>query len=245
MDQLNSNTANRTNPTQAVEVWDLPLRLFHWLLVLAIIAAYVTSELGGNAAEWHGRIGAFILGLLIFRVLWGFMGSTHSRFSDFIPTPKALRAYFKGEWRGAGHSPLGALAVYALLLVVTVQVGTGLFITDDISFEGPLYKTVESSTSESLAGLHARNFNLLLGLVALHLVAIIGYAVFKRTNLVKPMLTGKKHLDAAPATPRAPAQPVRFVVAAALAAAISWAVFALPANLPGEEPSPAPVEAPW
>lgn len=244
---MSSNTTNQTNATQAVEVWDLPLRLFHWLLVLGIAAAYITSELGGNVAEWHGRIGIFVLGLLIFRLLWGFIGSAHSRFSSFIPTPKAIVAYFRGEWRGAGHTPLGALAVYALLLAVGVQVGTGLFVSDDITFDGPLHNLVDRSTSDALAGLHARNFNMLLGLIGLHVAAILAYAIFKRTNLVKPMLTGKKELDEAPATTRAPAQPLRFIVAAVLSAGIAWAVFNVPAKLlpSAAPPPPAPIEAPW
>src|SRR5690349_7004915 len=113
---------------RVVQVWDLPLRIFHWGLVLAIAAAYATGGFGGSElANWHGRIGAFVRALLVFRVIWGFIGAQNARFPNFVPTPARVAAYLKGAWRGVGHNPLGALSVIALLLLVAAQVFTGLF----------------------------------------------------------------------------------------------------------------------
>ncbi|TRX01628.1 cytochrome b/b6 domain-containing protein [Candidatus Methylobacter oryzae] len=177
-----------------IHIWDLPLRLFHWLLAVAVAAAYITAKIGGSLIDWHGRIGIFILGLLVFRVLWGFVGSTHARFLTFFPTPSKLLAYFKGRWHGIGHNPLGALSVFALLAVVAAQVGTGLFANDDIAFVGPLFNFVDKSLSDRLTGLHNTIFDLLVGFIVLHVVAIIFYRWVKKTNLVVPMLTGKKQV---------------------------------------------------
>ena len=118
-----------------IQIWDLPLRLYHWLLAVAVSAAIVTGELGGGLIDWHGRIGLFVLGLLVFRLLWGFVGTTHARFSQFFPTPGKLLAYLKGQWQGHGHNPLGALSVLALLGVLATLVGAGLFANDDIAFQ--------------------------------------------------------------------------------------------------------------
>jgi cytochrome b len=177
-----------------LHIWDLPLRLFHWLLAAAVIGAYVTAKLGGALMDWHGRLGIFILGLLIFRIVWGFIGSTYARFSTFFPTFSRIVAYLKGHWRGVGHNPLGGLSVLALLSAVAVQVGTGVFANDDIAFEGPLYSIVDKSLSDQLTGWHSLVFNILLGFIVLHLIAIVYYLWVKKTNLVKPMLTGKKEV---------------------------------------------------
>ena len=98
-----------------ISVWDLPTRLFHWLLVLLITAAVISGKVGGGAIEWHGRIGIAILGLLAFRIIWGVIGSTHARFASFFPTPSSVRAYLQGRWQGVGHNPLGAFSVFGLL----------------------------------------------------------------------------------------------------------------------------------
>lgn len=178
-------------------VWDLPHRLFHWLLVISVTAAYITAKIGGALIDWHGRIGIFILGLLVFRIIWGFIGSTHSRFVTFFPTFSRLAAYLKGRWQGIGHNPLGALSVIALLTVLAVQVGTGLFANDDIAFEGPLFNLVDKSFSDKLTGWHNTAFNFLLALIVLHLAALVFYRWVKKTNLVGPMLTGKKKIPVA------------------------------------------------
>lgn len=222
------------------QVWDLPLRLCHWLLALSIPAAYFTAELGGEWAPWHGRIGGLVLGLLVFRIVWGFIGTRHSRFASFLPTPSTVRAYVTGAWQGVGHNPLGALAVVAMLLAIAVQVGTGLFSKDDISFEGPLAAWVSKSTSDALTGLHHQSFDVLLGLIVLHLLAIAFYTLVKRANLIAPMLSGHK---SAPLTADAGTE-VRlrsFALAAAIAGFVVWAVFSdiVEAPAPPAEPAPA------
>ncbi len=179
----------------SIHIWDLPHRLFHWLLVVSVIAAYITAKIGGALTDWHGRLGLFILGLLVFRIIWGFVGSTHSRFVTFFPTYSRLSAYFKGTWKGIGHNPLGALSVIALLTVLAVQVGTGLFANDDIAFEGPLFNQVDKSFSDKLTGWHNISFNFLLALLGLHMAALLYHRLVKKHNLVVPMLTGKKQIS--------------------------------------------------
>lgn len=208
-----------------VHVWDLPLRLFHWSLVVAVTAAYVTAKIGGSWIDWHGRIGALILALLVFRIVWGFVGSTHARFVTFFPTYTRLTAYLRGRWQGIGHNPLGALSVFALLAVMTAQVLTGLFANDDIGFEGPLYPLVDKSLSDRLTGFHSQSFNALLALLVLHVVAIVFYRWVKKTNLVRPMLTGKKEVHKSIATPAFKAGIMRLIVSVLLSGSLTWGVW--------------------
>ena len=175
-------------------IWDWPLRLFHWLLVVAVVGAYITGELGGSLTEWHDYLGRLALGLLVFRLIWGFIGSYYARFVNFFPTPARLITYFHGGWHGAGHNPLGALSIIALLLLLVGLVVTGLFANDDIAFEGPLFNLIDKSLSDQLSGWHAGLVNGLLGLLALHVGAILFYLLIKKTNLIAPMLTGSKPL---------------------------------------------------
>ena len=175
-----------------IRVWDLPTRLFHWLLAAAIVAAVVTGLRGGALMDWHGRIGLFITGLLAFRLVWGIAGSTYARFARFFPTPGKIAAYLRGEWRGEGHNPLGALSVFGLLALLTVQVATGLVGNDDITFTGPLFDLVSKDLSNRMTGIHHLLTNVLYVLVALHVGAIMFYAHARKQNLVRPMLTGWK-----------------------------------------------------
>ncbi len=210
-----------------VEVWDWPLRLFHWLLVAAVLAAFVSGELGGNWMDWHGRIGILVLGLLVFRAIWGFAGSTHARFSSFFPTPSKLADYLKGRWQGAGHSPLGALAVIALLTLVGAQVATGLFANDDIAFQGPLSGLVDKDLSDRLSGWHELLFDLLAGLVVLHIAAIVFYLRVKKTDLVRPMLTGRKIVSLHESIQITGGGGLRFIAAVVIAGAVVCGVLEL------------------
>jgi cytochrome b len=212
-----------------IHIWDLPHRLFHWLLVASVIASYITAKIGGALIDWHGRLGIFILGLLVFRFIWGFVGSTQSRFATFFPTVPRIVAYLKGSWQGIGHNPLGALSVLALLTVLAVQVGTGLFSNDDIAFEGPLFNLVDKAFSNKLTSWHNISFNFLLALVGLHLVALIFYRWVKKTNLIAPMLTGKKKIPVLLAEAVAPHHvkefgALRFILSVIISSTIVWGV---------------------
>jgi len=177
---------------QRIRLWDLPTRLFHWLLVLAVVAAVVSGQIGGKLIDLHGKIGLAIVGLIAFRVVWGFVGSTYARFAQFMPTPARIRVYLKGEWRGLGHNPLGGLSVVTLLLLLSAQVASGLFANDDIAFTGPLYGLIDKSLSDRLSGLHHLLSNALIALVVLHIGAVIFHGRVKKDDLIKPMLTGWK-----------------------------------------------------
>lgn len=175
-----------------IRVWDFPTRLFHWSLAACVAVAFVTGFTGADAMNLHGKAGIVIVGLVAFRLVWGFAGSTYARFASFVRGPAAIRAYLRGEWQGLGHNPLGALSVLGLLGLAAFQVATGLFGNDDIAYNGPLYVLVRKETSDLLTGLHHRSAWLLLALVALHLAAIAYYVRVKKDNLVLPMLTGWK-----------------------------------------------------
>lgn len=206
-----------------IRLWDLPTRVFHWSLVLLVVASFVSGKIGGNAMVWHGRFGLAILGLLSFRLLWGLIGSTYARFISFLPTPNAVIAYLRGQWRGLGHNPLGALSVFGLLGLLAFQVSSGLFANDDIAFRGPLYALVSSELSERLTGWHKLSVNLLVLLVLLHLAAIGFYAHAKKENLVRPMLTGCKEAAPEYGPPATGGGPLAFIVALAFAVATVYA----------------------
>ncbi len=175
-------------------VWDLPIRLFHWSLVASITFAYVSGQIGGNLIDWHGRAGFLIVGLIVFRIVWGLIGSPTARFASFVRGPGAIRAYLRGEWRGIGHNPIGALSVLGLLALVAAQAATGLFTNDDIAYQGPLADLVGKDQSDRFHSLHAWLQNGLLALVVLHVGAIVFYLRVKKENLVKPMITGWKEV---------------------------------------------------
>ncbi len=201
-----------------VKVWDGPTRLFHWLLVLLIAGAWWTAEKGDLV--WHYRIGSGLLGLLVFRLIWGFIGSSTARFSGFVRRPRAVLAYLRGRSPHAiGHNPLGALSVLALLGLTAVIVGLGLFASDeDGIFPGPLSHLVSYERSEQSAELHEDLFDFLLVLIAVHVAAILYYALFRRENLVGPMLTGAREVPDW-VEPMRPAPAWRLALAVMLAAA--------------------------
>lgn len=182
--------------SKRIRLWDLPTRIFHWSLVLAVSAALISGQIGGNLIYWHGRIGLLIVGLVVFRLVWGVFGSTYARFAHFFPTPVKIKSYLQGEWRGEGHNPLGALSVFALLFLLTAQVATGLFANDDIAFVGPLFELIDKSLSNRLTGLHHLLSDGLIALVVLHVAAIAFYVRVKKQNLLKPMVTGWKETPA-------------------------------------------------
>jgi cytochrome b len=209
-----------------MRIWDAPTRLFHWLLVLLVATGYVTIK--RNWMELHLLAGYAMLTLLIFRVVWGFIGSDTARFARFLRSPIAgLRhlAHFARRTPDdeVGHNEAGGWMVLAMLLVLAAQVGTGLFSNDDGATEGPLAKYVDKAVSDKLSGYHGLNFNILLGLIGLHIVAIVAYAVVKRHDLVRPMFTGKKRLPAATRAPRM-ASPILALAILVVAALAVWAL---------------------
>ena len=184
-----------------VRIWDLPTRLFHWALAGCVGYCLFTGFSESGELEGHMRAGQAVLGLLIFRLVWGVMGATYARFGQFVTTPaRALR--FLREFRSAthapGHNPAGAWAVLLLLGVLAMQAGTGLFATDDIFHEGPLRYLVDDDLASSLTGLHERNALLVAGVVSLHLLAVFAHVLVRRERLVRGMLGGDLHANAAP-----------------------------------------------
>jgi cytochrome b len=182
-----------------IPVWDWPVRGCHWALVLLVTASVVTVEIGGNAMEWHIRSGFAILTLVLFRILWGFFGSRHARFSSFLGGPVKVIAYLKALKNGAkapqvGHSPVGGWAVVALLLVLLFQASSGLFSNDDIATDGPLVKLISKDLSDAITSWHRRNAWILFALVGVHIAANLFYLVALKENLIRPMITGTKEL---------------------------------------------------
>ncbi len=209
--------------THRIKLWDLPTRLFHGLLIMLMIAAIITGQIGGGAIEWHGRIGLCLLGLIAFRLAWGLIGSSHSRFANFFPTPTSVRAYLNGQWQGVGHNPLGAFSVFGLLALITLQITTGLLSNDDIAFDGPLSGLISKALSDDLGELHEFIFGLLLTLIALHLAAILFYTYVKKDPLIKPMITGWKDIKPGEGESTTGGGALAFVLAVLIALAVVYA----------------------
>jgi cytochrome b len=179
--------------TSGVAIWDLPTRLFHWLLVILIGFSWWTAEY--HYDDLHIWSGIAVLSLLIFRILWGIVGSSTARFASFVRGPKAVLGYLQGSWRGIGHSPLGALSVVALLVMIGIQVGLGLFASDeDGIMQGPLARLVSIDAGDWAREWHEELFNVLLALIGLHVAAIVFYRL-RGKKLVGPMITGRGQLE--------------------------------------------------
>jgi len=169
------------------------VRLVHWLLALLI--GFSWWSVHHHHTDWHIWSGCAILTLLIFRILWGFVGSSTARFSSFVRGPRAVVQYWNGRWSGIGHNPLGGVAVLALLAAVAVQVGLGLVSQDeDGIYMGPLARLISSDTSDKARDIHELWFNVILALIVLHLAAIIFYRV-RGKKLTLPMITGRAAID--------------------------------------------------
>lgn len=179
-----------------VRIWDLPTRLFHWALTVAIAGLFATAYGPDTWILWHPRLGYAVLALLLFRLAWGIVGGHWSRFATFLPTPRRVLAYLRGQpgaTEAPGHSPLGALAVLAMLATLLAQVGTGLVSDDEIAFTGPLNRFVSNAQGLAATAWHKGWGQwLVIGLVVLHVSAIAYYAVVRRNNLVGAMVHGDK-----------------------------------------------------
>ena len=205
-----------------VKVWDAPTRVFHWALVVLIPLSWWTAE--QERFDLHVPLGLVTLGLLLFRLMWGFVGGSTARFAGFVKGPRAAIDYLSGRAPPVlGHNPLGGWSVIAMLAALAAQVGLGLFAGDEDGLEsGPLAHLVSYDLAEEIADLHEDMFDVLLVLIGLHVAAILFYAIVRRRNLVKPMITGSDDApEDAPPMRQAPAW--RFVLAAgAAAAATLW-----------------------
>jgi cytochrome b len=189
---MNNHTSTR--------IWDLPTRIFHWALAVSVICLLITGFRGGDAMPWHYRFGYCVLTLLLFRFVWGIVGGKWSRFASFVYSPGNILRYLKGQGdplHSVGHNPLGAFSVFAMLVLLSVQVGTGLISDDEISAAGPLTKFVSNATVVLASGYHVTLGKVLvIVLIVTHIAAILFYLLKKRENLIKPMLLGDKLLPA-------------------------------------------------
>lgn len=216
------HTATREKHGRELRVWDLPTRLFHWSLVVAVAVAILSAELGVLAV--HMLAGETVLILVLFRLVWGVVGSQTARFADFVKGPAAIRDHLKrsrADGEAAltlGHNPLGALMVVALLLVLLVQAGSGLFTSDDILVDGPLVQLASGATVALLSSLHRLLANGIFVLIGLHVAAVFFYLLVKKDNLIRPMVTGRKVLPA-----RLAAEPQRASAVLALAILVASA----------------------
>jgi cytochrome b len=210
------------------KVWDGPTRLFHWLLVGLVAFSWWTAE--EHIFDLHKASGLAIVGLLVFRIYWGFAGPQTARFTHFIKGPRAIFSY-AGSLFGPthklafGHNPLGGFSVAAMILALVAQVALGLFAADtDTGLDsGPLSRFVSYQFAEAAGDLHEDAFNILLILIGLHIAAILFYLVFKRANLIGPMITGRrKNGVTGPAEGLARVPLWRFLLGVAIAAAVLW-----------------------
>lgn len=181
-----------------VKVWDGATRLWHWSIVLLMIFLWYSAEIADDLMDWHMRAGRLLLGLIVFRIVWGFIGSDTSRFANFIKSPAEIIHYLKNKSQNhsteqVGHNPAGGIMVLVLIAGLIVQATTGLFTSDGYFYGGAFADSVDGDLGELLTNIHHIGFKLLLALVAVHVLAIIAYLV-KRDNLVRPMVTGKKSL---------------------------------------------------
>lgn len=189
----------RSSSEARTRVWDLPTRLFHWALAVAVLGLIGTGLNG--IMEWHFRLGYTVLALLLFRLLWGFVGGRWSRFASFFYGPGSVVAYLRGRAHPdhlIGHTPLGALSVFAVLAILALQVATGLMADDEISASGPLTRFVSGEVVSLATGWHkAQGKWIVIALASLHVLAVLFYVLVKRHRLVRPMVTGDKQVSAA------------------------------------------------
>lgn len=205
-------------------IWDIPTRLFHWLLVALFAFSWWSAE--NREMEWHVLSGVAVLGLLLFRILWGFLGGSTARFANFVRSPLGIVRYMRGnrDARGyVGHNPLGGYSVLAMLVVIIVQVGTGLFATDvDGLDSGPLSYLVEFETGRALSQVHELAFNVMLVLAGLHIVAVLFYLIVRKNNLLGPMITGSRRAVNDAEGELVPAKPIWLIACLIVAGAIAW-----------------------
>jgi cytochrome b len=217
-------------------VWDLPVRIVHWLLVIGIAGSYVTHKLGVTYFKYHLWFGYLVVVLAAFRILWGFVGTRHARFASFLRGPRQTVSYVKAMIRGTavatpGHNPAGAWMVILLLVLLLAQGITGLFSNDEIFNTGPLYGYISDSLSLQLTSWHRRMFDWILIAVVLHVLAVIGHRVLAGHDLISPMISGRKpaHLLGEHEAIASSRLWLAVVLLAGVAGVVSWFVVQAPA----------------
>ncbi|TWT15064.1 cytochrome b/b6 domain-containing protein [Reyranella sp. CPCC 100927] len=225
---------NDAREKDTVRIWDLPTRLFKWALAVLVVFQVTTGLLAGSWLTWHFRSGYAILTLLIFRILWGIVGSTTSRFSSFLKGPYAGLAHVR-ELLGSrgprelGHNAVGGWVVIVIILALLVQAGSGLFTTDDIATDGPLVAVASERWVKAMTSLHVRWILVIYILIGLHVLAAVLYLIVKKQNLILAMITGRKRRDDVVA-PDQPLPAIRFagnvsaLICLAVAAAVVYAI---------------------
>lgn len=231
---MNEHGVSReTTGERAIPVWDFPTRIFHWLLVLLVFVSLVTGNVGGlTYMRIHMLSGYAILALILFRVIWGFIGNSYARFSGFVAGIPTAIGYARGLASGTGrkylgHNPLGGWSVLAMLVLLLVQAATGLCANDDIFTEGPLASRVGKGTSDFLTWIHKTNVNVLYAVMIAHVIAVFGY-LYKGDNLIRPMITGVKSVAGNTALVEPPA---RHAIRALIALAVSVALVTVVVNM--------------
>ncbi len=207
------------SPDRKIQVWDAPVRLFHWLTAALVLAAYITWRL--DWMDWHAKAGYAVLALVIFRLLWGLAGSDTARFSRFVASPRLAISHLKHALRRepdrqVGHNPAGAWMVLLLLALLLGETLSGLYVANDVADQGPLTELVPARIANAITALHWIFWDLLLAAIALHIVAIAIYAIAKGHNLLTPMITGRKQLP-----PDVPRPCIRSLVRASLLLGVS------------------------
>lgn len=186
---------------EKILVWDIPTRVFHWLLVCLVVTSWLSAR--ASYMRLHLLSGTTLMALLIFRLAWGIFGSTTARFRDFVTSPVNALRYLRNlsdSRSSAGHNPAGGLMVVTMLATLSIQVITGLLSNDEIEFHGPLALRVSKDVSDRITELHGITFNILMLLIWAHLVAVFFHLLVKRENLIAPMVTGKKLAAHVPGT---------------------------------------------
>lgn len=208
-----------------IKVWDFPIRLFHWVTVGLLGGLWWSGETGEMSL--HQVLAYILMALLVFRIIWGFIGSDTARFGQFVRSPKDVYQYAtsKHKSESVGHNPMGAYMVILLLSLLVVQLVTGLFATDDIFTEGPLYSYVSSDLASNLTWVHKQNFNLILGFACVHILAVFVY-LFKGDNLIKAMITGYKQFQSQNESPKIKSIWLATIVACAVFASVWFTLLA-------------------
>ncbi len=224
--------------TQQRLVWDLPLRVFHWLLVVSVAGSWATGKIGSSVREYHMWLGYWMLGLLTFRLLWGVLGTRHSRFWSFVPTPASVARYARDVIRGQAprsiaHNPIGSLMIFLMLGMLITQAVSGLFVDDDVFYAGPYAHVVSSSTGKFFEGLHHEIANWIIVLAIIHIAAALYHTYRMKEPIIRAMITGKKDANVIPVDQAIPhSAMVRAVILAMLSAGfVYWLVAVAPPPL--------------